>query len=153
MTPRRQVLGLLAALAVAGVADFAQRVYVGRDDTLRELAPAAPADVPPPPDAVAVRANLAAWLPTLGGGPQQDPAKLTWTVRLVATFVDRPAPFAVIMATPQGGPGAPETHMLRVGAAVHGHTLREIRPGAAVVETPEGVRELTVFERRPPGSP
>jgi hypothetical protein len=147
------VLVLLALLAVVGVVDFARRIYVGRDDTARALAPAAPVEVPAPPDAAAVRANLAAWLPSLGGGVQQDPTKVVWTVRLVATFVDRPAPFAVIMATPQGAGGAPETHLLRVGASVHGHTVREIRPGAAVVETPEGVRELTVFDRRPPGSP
>jgi hypothetical protein len=148
VSARRQLAIAAAVLALFAIVDFASRVRVGRDAALRAFE--SPTLVPLPEDrgAARIRAQLASWLPEVAGGTPgapDDPG--AWQLRLGGTFQQRGRPFAVIMASTRGASGAPQTHRVGVGETVAGRTVREIRPGAVVLDGPAGAEELRLFAR------
>jgi hypothetical protein len=104
MSRGRQLL-LLGALALllAG-RDFATRIHVGRDESLRRFAAPVIQRVPPAPNAAIVRARLAGWLPATAGSKASDPNDAgAWNLRLTGIFTRQGQRFAVISSTPKGG--------------------------------------------------
>ena len=150
MNVRRQLLIVACVLGLIGVADFAHRIYVPRDEALRSYAPPSLPALPPALDPAATEAKLETWLPALAAtrpadaGPQQ-PAD--WDLKLVGTFEERRSRFAVIMAN-SGPGGKSERRRVAVGDVVYGRTVLAIGRGSLALMTPTGPAELRVFSPR-----
>lgn len=151
MTSARLRTFVLLGLLLLAALDFWQRIYVPRNVAARSAESLRPATVAAPQPAGRVNADLVAWLPDLQplsaveatGGPTD------WVLTLLAVFVDRQAPFAVIRAMPAAG-GAAKVQRAGPGDELYGYKVVGIEPAYIRLEGPQGPRELEVF--RPSGS-
>jgi hypothetical protein len=153
VTRNRQLLLLgLVALLIAG-RDFATRIYVGRDESLRHFAVPAIRAVPAAPNAATLRARLLEWLPATGAAKAADPNDAAaWEFYLAGIFTSQGQRFAVITSVPRGG-GAPERTRLAPGDGLKGYVLREIATREVTLEGKDGLLRLALFDRtKPPPS-
>lgn len=157
MSVRNQLITLGCVLFLIGLADFAGRVYVGRDASLRAFE-APGAQRPLPVESVEdARRRLYGWLPVIAGtgATSQDPADpKTWSFTLIGVFAGKDKAVAVLMSSLQAGaPG--EKVRVTEGDSVHGWRVVRVDHRSATLQHGTETRELTLFRhgsRQLPGS-
>ena len=142
---------LAVVLLLVALVDFTRRIHVPRDVQPRDADSFMPVDLAPPVTAAAVASDLATWLPGLapvvaGAGPAAD---TEWALTLLAVFVERGSPFAVVRATPAAG-GAARVQRIAEGDAVFGYRVARIEPQRVQLEGPDGPQDLLIFEPAQP---
>jgi hypothetical protein len=144
---RRPLLLLGAVLAIAAVADFTQRVHVGRDASLRafEAPPAQP--LPAPEPAAAVNARLARWLPETAAAADAAGAPASTELRLAGVMAGRGGTTAILATVPPAGQPA-RSFAVAEGDVVEGFRVTRIEPRVVTLEGDTGTRRLVLFERK-----
>jgi hypothetical protein len=146
MTVRRQVVALACLLLLLGAWDFARRVHVGRDASLRAFD--APRLVPLPEQVglPAIQADMARWFPGSDvAGPNGVVGNESLHLALLGVFTRRGSTIAVLEALSATG-----AHLETIGAVegdvVHGLTVKKIEPHNVTLEGEAGILQLPLFE-------
>ena len=163
MTVRAQVSIVLAVLALIGIADFATRVHVPRDDAERaiELEPAESLDAPL--SLAEARQRLQSWLPDQGmtvqansassaeppdidGADYPDRGELGGYVFLLRGIFDQDSgsPFAVMEVTPEAG-GSTERREVVAGDSIHDVRVDRVAGRRVSLSTGDTAIELALF--------
>ncbi len=162
MTPRTQVIVVAAILALAGVVDFVQRIYMPRSVTTRGAAVESTALPEFPLSLASARQRLQSWLPTQTSGSQAVPIEVAtgprssggtripdradlggWRFVLRGVF-DAGPPFAVLDVTPMAG-GEVEQYRLSAGEAIKGVRVERISGRRVSLSDGEKVIQLALF--------
>ena len=144
MTVRRQVVTLACLLLLLGTWDFARRVHVGRDASLRTFA--APQVVPLPEQRglPAIQADMTRWFPGSGSGRTGVPGNESLHLSLLGVFTRLGSTIAVLEAS--SAQGTPlETIGAAEGDVVHGLTVKKIEPHNVTLEGEDGILQLPLF--------
>ncbi|HXQ63946.1 MAG TPA: hypothetical protein VN787_03765 [Steroidobacteraceae bacterium] len=149
MTVRTQLVAFGCVLLVVGIWDFAGRLYVGRDASLRALHAQKALPLPPAESVGAIRRRMLGWLPAIAGSANEppDPADATaWRLSLAGVFAQRGTAIAVVRASlPAGGPV--ETLRVVEGDTIHGWTVAHVDAHGVILTHGAETRELALFRR------
>jgi hypothetical protein len=145
VTVRRQVLTLACLLLLLGAWDFARRVYVGRDASLRAFDAPQVLPLPEQLGLPAIQADMAHWFPDSDvAGPNGVSGKESLHLSLLGVFTRRGSTIAVLEATSAQG-----AHLETIGAVegdvVHGLTVKKIEPHNVTLEGDDGILQLPLF--------
>jgi len=152
MTVRAQLSALAGLMLLVGIWDFAVRVYVGRDASLRAFHSPTATQLPPAESAPEIHRRMLGWLPTIAGSSHEspDPADATaWRLSLAGIFAQRGTAIAVVMASlPAGG----QVEKLRVvdGDTIHGWTVAHVDAHGVTLTHDAETRQLVLFRRGQP---
>jgi hypothetical protein len=140
------LVGML--LAVVGVREFTQRVWVARDPGLRAVQLDAPAIVTAAEASPTMQAALHAWFPVLRDAAenQADPADpKSWQFALVGMFAQQNALTGVVAAWL---PGSTSAEIVRVaeGTAVHDWKVTQLAARRVTLALENDTRELVLFK-------
>jgi len=144
---RREFVVLATLLGLVAIVDFSRRVYVGRDDALRQFEAPAMQQVPPPETAAALSARLVHWLPETAGGGVGIAAKAE--LRLSGVMTGRDGTIALLATVPSEGRPA-EIFRAAEGDLVEGWKVVSIAPRSVTLQGDAGERQLLLFEPRQP---
>jgi hypothetical protein len=149
MKVRTQLTVLACVLFLIGAWDFARRVYVGRDPSLRvfKAPPVLPLAKSETADDVGRR--IAGWLPTIAGSVASgaDPADpKSWRFTLQGIFVHKGKVTAVMTASLQTHLPA-EKVRVTAGDSVHGWQVDAIGPHTVTLKHDAETQQLLLFRR------
>ena len=150
MKLRAQIATLGGLLLLVAGADFAARVYVGRDASLRIFEAPSQQSLPPAEAVESIRARMGDWLPGLGGSAagSQRPGQAT-ALTLQGVFTSRGGTMAVIsVAAPSAG--SAETLRVAEGDEVAGWKVVRIERRSVTLEADDGTLQLVLFSRAEP---
>lgn len=149
MTRRQARLAFGAIVVLLAALDFAQRIYVPREDHTRDASSFVPAQVPAQAGVVEIQKELAGWLPGLKpvAVETETPADGSWALALLGVFESRDGGFAVVRATPRAG-GSPRVEQLVVGQEVFGLKVVSIEPRRVVLAGEGGEQSLELFSAK-----
>ena len=152
MTVRRQLAILAGLLLLLGAWDFARRVYVGRDASLRAFQAPQLSPLPGELGVEAVRREMLGWLPgAAGAAPAGTSGSVPVTLLLRGVFARRGLVIAVLEASSAGG-GPPERIRAIEGDVVHGWTVTDIEPRSVTLRRDDGMLQLPLFRPDAPGA-
>ena len=152
MTVRAQLLALGGLMLLIGIWDFAGRIYVGRDASLRAFHAPAVMQLVPVESAAAIRKRMLGWLPAIAGSAHEppDPADAAaWQLSLTGVFAQRGTAVAVVSAALSTG-GQVEKLRVVEGDTIHGWTVAHVDAHGVTLTHDAETRQLVLFRRGQP---
>ncbi|MBT8088124.1 MAG: hypothetical protein KJO46_08800 [Gammaproteobacteria bacterium] len=160
MTPRHQLIGLIAILAIAGAVDFVKRVHVSRQPATRALDDGQQGRLAAPMPLAKARERLQSWFPAPAAGTQDptavlqagpnntampipDRAEIGGSQFVLRGVFDAGPPFAVFDVV--SGGGAVEQYRLSVGEEIKGVRVEQIVGRRVSLSDGESIVELALF--------
>lgn len=139
----RLVIGVVAAIVFAiASGDFSNRIFVGRDHSVRAFVVPRVVLIAPAPERALVLAELVKWV----GQDVSEQAKPREIV-LQGVFFSGTTPRAVLSLVAQDG-RKPERSKVTVGDVVEGWKVESINPMRIIISRDSESRELMLFKRR-----
>lgn len=159
MTPRHQLIGLIAILAIAGAVDFVKRVHVSRQPATRALDDGNQGRLAAPMPLAKARERLQSWFPAPAAGTQDPTAVLQagpnntampdraeiGGARFVLRGVFNAGPPFAVLDVVSGGGSAVEQYRLSVGEEIKGVRVEQIVGRRVTLSDGESIVQLALF--------